>query len=141
MNIKKLLTGTSKTKLVIAAFIVGGILFVAFLDPHDPEYHQAVDQELKLAKRVCEESLGWVMQNPERLKMDNSSLEHIKINGQSVRFEKIKPPYVLFWHSGFVHPGAANEIYCTFSDPRDSTADFYYSYEQRIWIDKIRFRR
>lgn len=136
MDIKKYLKQESRPRLFMAFFIVLGAVFILFFTSRDSEYLEEIDREIILAHKVCEASLPWILNNPESLKRGKNSLKHIKVDGETVHFKHIKPPVVLFHHSGFVHPGALNEFYCTFYDPRKTPSDSYYSYEERSWVDK-----
>ena len=132
------------SRLVVAALIIIGIVYVIFGYGHGPEYHEQVNRELEQAIQICENSREWVLSNPNRLKLGKAVLNHVKVNGRTTQFEHVKYPQVLFLDSGFRNidgSKTAQDIFCAFKDPRDSSAKFYYNYKTRQWVDKVRFHR
>ena len=131
----------SKVKLAIGAGIILTIAVLALHDPYDEEYMQEVEKELVIAKAICENSLDYVMRHSKKLKLGHNKLDNIKVNGKLMKLEHVKYPEVLFFHTGFKHPNAGNELYCSFSDPRSSSQDFFYNYEYKTWVKNMRSRR
>ncbi len=132
----------SNFKLGVAAIVIIGILYAAVYNPYDEDYLIEVEDELKLARLICENSVDWVLANKERLKLDNNVLEHIKVQDKKIELEHVKYPRAVLLHDGFGHPNAQVEFYCTFEDPRGNTGkSFYFDYRQRLWIDKTISRR
>lgn len=132
-----------KSRIVAAALIVGGLCYVVFGFGYGKEYHEQVNKELELAKFICENSRDYVQQNPERLKIGHADLKNLRFGGEKIELEYVRYPEVIFLESGFVNLNrskTARDIYCHYSDPRDSTAKHYYNYEKRTWQNKIRFR-
>ena len=136
-----------KSNLIFAALIIAAIIYVVVPDKRGKEFHRQVEEEIQLARVICEESLGWVLENRKRLKMGQSDLKNFKLNGYSFDLEYVDYPEVLFFDTGFRSATVDSskvpqqDFFCVFSDPRSSSADFYYDYSKRRWVDKIRFRR
>ena len=135
----------SNFKLAIAAIIFIALCYVLFGWKYDKEYNKEVISEIRLAQNICENSLKWVSENTKRLKMGHSDLRNIKINGKKVELEHVKYPEVIFLDSGIrmiqKNKKTATDLYCVVSDPRSSGTNYYYNYENRLWVNKVRFRR
>lgn len=132
-----------KSRLLMAVLIIAGIVYVFFGFGYGKEYHDQVNTELEMAKFICENSSDYVQQNPDRLKIGKANLKNLEFDGERLELEYVRYPEVIFLESGFSNldrSKTARDIYCHYSDPRDSTADYYYNYEKRIWKEKIRFR-
>ena len=137
----------SNSKLIFAALIIIGVIYVAFGFGYDAEYHEEVEIEKRWAQAICENSYEWVMADTQRLKLGKSDLRNVKVNGRKVKLEHIQYPEVLFLDSGIskitIKGGGgatAEDLFCTFKDPRGS-GEYFYNYENRQWVDKARFRR
>ncbi len=142
-EIKDWVDEQSKGKLLMTALIIAGIVYIIFGFGYGADYHDQVNRELELAKRICEESNRYVMSNPNRLKHGKSELDKFPLDGEEVKLEFVKYPQVIFLRSGFNNLDsrqAAEDIYCFYEDPRDSSADFFYNYKRKIWKNKVRFR-
>lgn len=144
MSLKSYIKSVPKSKKIFATFVVLAILIMVFYRPHGAEYAAEVDKEIVIAQRMCEKSREWALSNLSRLKMDESTLKHIKINGQEVKFKHIKHPKVLFFHDGFVHPNAQVELFCQIKDPRTDfmrgTNEYFYDYRRAKWVSNTRTR-
>lgn len=129
----------SKGKLILAALIVIGIISALFLNPHDAEYHQAVQAEIEIAKKLCEQSRDIVVNNMDRLKLDDNQLRDIPVDGQVPEFRYIGIPRAVLFHSGFAYAGSYKELYCTFKDPRGAvngpSASYFYDYNEQKWVN------
>lgn len=133
-----------KSRLIFATIIVLGLLYVILGFGYGPEYHKQVEEEKVIARYMCENAYEWVMADPERLKMGKSDIKNMPINGRKFTLEYVKYPEVLFLESGLRNINntqTAEDIYCFFKDPRDSTAKYYYNYATGTWVDKVRFHR
>ena len=132
-----------RSRLVVTAIILCGIIYAVFSGGYNSETNQKIEYEIKLAQMICEHSADWVMQDIGRLKMGKSDLKNIKINGESVPLEYVTYPVVLFQDTGIrnIDGSARDDLFCTFPDPRSSSHHFYFNYKNRIWVDHIRFRR
>lgn len=133
-----------KARIFMAILILCGIVYVIFGFGYGKDYHNRVNTELEIAKFICENSQEYVQKNPERLKLGKANLKNFAVDGERFELKYVKYPQVIFLESGFSNidrSKTARDIFCTYSDPRDSTADYYYNYEKHIWQDKIRFRR
>ena len=131
----------SRFKIIVAGAIVLGVLFLFLYNPYDEEYFEEVEKEIVLAKKICENSRNFILSHQKRLTLDNNVLRDIKVNGKKVELEHVKYPKVLFFHTGYGHKGAHNELYCSFSDPRKSSMTYYFEYERSMWVPRTRTRR
>ena len=141
MSLIHTLKHESNFKLFIAGTIVLIILVIAFNDPYDEEYLQEVERELIIAKNICESSVNYVAKHSKKLKLGNNVLDKIPVNGKIYKLEHVDYPKVLFFHTGYKHKNAGNELYCSSSDPRGSSKDFFFDYEYRRWVKQMRMRR
>ncbi len=133
-----------KSRLIMAALIIIGTFYVLFGFGYDEEHHKQINYELKLARHLCENSYNWIMADPKRLKMGQGDLRDVRIKGKKIELELVKYPKVIFLDSGITNIGrdkTATDLYCVFHDPRSTSREFYYKYDQRIWVDKVRFHR
>ena len=131
-----------KSKIIIAAIIILGLLYVLLYNPYDKDYLEAVEKEIPLAQALCESSVDWVLNNSDSLKLDNNTLDHIRVDGELVKLKHIKYPKAILLHDGFLHPGAQVEFFCTFREPRAyGEQSYFYDYRRRIWVDKTIARR
>ena len=138
----------SNGKLIFAGLIILGVAYVVFGFGYDAEYHKEVEEEKKWAQLICENSLRWVLADRERLKLGKSDLRNVRIDGRKVELKHIEYPEVLFLDSGISKISArgrrggatAEDLFCTFKDPRGN-GEYFYNYETRTWVDKVRFRR
>ncbi len=131
----------SNFKLVIAGLVVLGVVFMIFYNPYDEDYMQEVEKEIIVAKKLCENSREYILRNVNRLKLSDNVLDNIKVDGKLVKFEHLKHPQVLFFHTGYGHKNAGNELFCNFSDPRDKSKDYFYDYDIGSWVNRMRTRR
>lgn len=134
----------SKGTFIFAALILVIALYLGFKTPQGSAYNQQVSEELNLAVALCENSIGYVMSDPKRLKHGKSDLQNLKLNGQKVELEYVRYPQILFLDSGIrniTREKTARDIYCYVKDPRSSGAEYYFNYETRRWVDRVRFRR
>ena len=120
--------------------IVLGLIGTLIFAPRGKEFNITAEKEIKIAMQVCEASREWVEANRSRLKIDESKLGHIKINGRIPKFKYTKTPKVLFIASGFNAPNMLNNIFCEITHAA-TKQKYYFDYENRIWKDKVRFRR
>mgnify|MGYP000388969197 CR=1 FL=1 len=141
MSLIDTLKNESNFKLGVAAVVLITILFLTFYTPHDEEYMEEVEKELILAKKICENSRNVVLSQPKRLKLSHNKLDDIKVNGKRVELKHVEYPRVLFFHTGFKHTNAGNELFCQISDPRGTSKDYFYDYEYRVWKNNTRTRR
>lgn len=137
----KSLKHESKLKLVFAGAVLLTVLFVILYNPRDQQYFEDVGKEILVARKICENSIKWVETNPDSLKLSKNKLDHIKVDGQPVTLKLVKYPRIIFLHTGYKHKGAQNELYCTFSDPRDSSVKYFFDYETESWVNKTLTRR
>ena len=140
MNILERIKKESKSKLIIAGLVLAGVAYALVINPYDKEYMAQVETELALARKICENSRDFVMRYPNRLKLDVNVLENIKVDGKIIKLEHIAYPEVLYFSSGFRHRNAGNELYCSFSDPRTSSVEFFYDYKRDQWVPRTRSR-
>lgn len=145
MSLKKRIKNISLGKKIFTIFVIIAIVILIFYRPNDADHAAAVDREIVIAQRLCEESRGWALNNLSRLKMDESSLKNFSINGQIIKFEHIRYPKVLFFHDGFDHPNSQAELFCEIKDPRTDfmrgTNEYFYDYRRMVWRDNMRTRR
>ncbi len=142
MGLLSFIREESNFKLLVAAAVIGGVSYVVFYNPYDKEYYTEVERELGLARLICENSEEWVLSNEEHLKMDDNTLDRIRVNGQLIKLEHVKYPKAVLLHDGFHHPNAQIEFYCTFEDPRGNTGrEFFYDYHRHTRVDKTISRR
>ncbi len=142
MDWRRVLREQSKFKVFIAFLIVITLLFTLLLKPHGKKYMAEVEEELKVARLICEQSTDWVLENVDRLKLDNNMLETMTGDGNKIKFKHVKYPRAVLLHDGYGHPNAQVEFYCTFRDPSTSDGQiFYFDYRTRTWIDKTISRR
>ncbi len=142
-EIKDWVTEQPNSRLIISVLIIIGAGYVVFGFGYGKEYHEQVNEELELAKMICETSADFIQRNPERLKHGKSELNKLTYNGERIKLEHVKYPEIIFLESGFVNLNrtkSARDVFCYYSDPRDSSADYYYNYETKLWQDKVRFR-
>ncbi|MCB1652350.1 MAG: hypothetical protein KDI46_09895 [Alphaproteobacteria bacterium] len=133
-------------KLWGAGILILVVIYFAFFSGRGKEYHQHVEGELLLARMICEESQGWVLANRERLKIGKADLRTFKLRGETVALKHVKYPEILFLDTGVRganadSPEVWQNFVCEVSDPRSHSTHFYYDYQKRRWIDKVRFRR
>lgn len=144
-DFKRWLKSESKFKLLIAGALIIGVLFIAFFNPRDADYLKAVAEEIEIAKQICMNSSSTVLNNMERLKLDNNKLDDIPVNGEIPNLKYVRTPKVIFMHNGYARAGSKKELYCTFPDPRGSnefgSGTYFYDYEDRMWVGKTRTRR
>ena len=132
-----------KSRIFMAALIIVGIGYVIFGFGYGKDYHDQVNRELELARMICETSEEYVQSNPDRLKMGKADLKNLTYDGERIKLKYVKYPKVVFMESGFSNLNkrkTARDVYCFYTDPRDSTANNYYNYETKTWQNKIRFR-
>lgn len=134
-----------KGRNIIAGFIVLSVVYAILFNPRGREYSREVDEEIKIAMRICENSQDYVMNNRERLKLSNNKLDDIPVEGVIPRLRHVRTPEVILLHSGYRHANARQAFFCTFNDPRgkaaDSSSGYYYDYTQRAWVDTALNRR
>ncbi len=143
-NTRRWFRDQANGKLIVATIILLGIGYVVFGFGYDQKYHEQVNGELKLAAILCENSFDWVMADPKRLVMGRGDLHEVRVNGETIPLKHVKYPKVIFLDSGIRNINkstTATEIYCVFKDPRTTSKQFFYKYDERIWVDKVRFRR
>lgn len=144
-DFKRWLKEQSKFKLGVAGAIIVTVLYVIFLNPRDSEYFKNVAKEIEIAKQICINSSKSVLNNMERLKLDNNKLDDIEVNGKIPELKYVRIPEVIFMHNGYARAGQKKELYCTFPDPRGSnefgSGNYFYDYEDRMWVAKTRTRR
>ncbi|MEZ5813659.1 MAG: hypothetical protein R3E13_02895 [Alphaproteobacteria bacterium] len=134
----------ANSKLIIAAAIFLFGLYVFFGFGYSEDYHKQVNAEIKLAKLLCENSLEWIMADPNRLKLGQGDLRHVTVKGRKIKLEHVKYPKVIYLDSGIRNlkrKKTVTDLYCVFKDPRSTTREFFYKYDERLWVDKVRFHR
>ena len=135
----------SSNSLFFAVFVIVAIIYVGFGFGYDKDYHKNVIAELRLAQKICENSLNWVQADPKRLKMGQSDLKNIKVKGKKIELKHVKYPSVVFLDSGIRkindRRATATDLYCVLKDPRSGGAEYYFNYDQRRWVDRVRFHR
>jgi hypothetical protein len=131
----------SKTRVIAGLLIVGVTLYFVIGNPRGAKYNIAVEQEIKLARKICENGADWVLENLSDMKLGEATLDHIQVDGKAPELKHLRYPEVLFFDTGFRHSGQQAEINCTFSDPRSFSTHYYYDIRHRIWVDKARTRR
>ena len=132
-----------KIRLIAAALIIAGIVYVIFGGAYGKKYHEGVQRELRIAATLCENSLPYVAQNEAYLKLGNDFLKNVKVNGKLQKFEYIKHPKIVFYDTGFGKIGnrpAETDLFCSFKDPR-TNQNYYFKYDTGKWVDKVRLRR
>ena len=130
----------SNFKFVAAAIVVLGLIGMLIFAPRGKEFQLTAEREIKVAMEVCRASTEWVLANRRRLKIDAAELTHIKVNGQVPKFKYTKTPKVVYIASGFDAPNMLNNIFCEVTHAA-TKQKYYFDYENRVWRDKIRFRR
>lgn len=139
-DFKDRLRTESNWKFVIAAIFVLGFIGTLVFSPRGKEFHLTSEEEIKVAFQICENSREWVENNRSRLKIDEAKLSHIRVNGKIPKFKYVKTPQVIFIASGFDAPNMTNDIFCEVIHPATKKR-YYFDYTNRIWKDKVRFRR
>jgi len=143
-NLRKWYDDQPKIGLIAAALIIIALLYIILGPRFGREYQLQVYNELQLAAAICENSRQWVLSDPQRLKLGQGDLRHIPVRGQTVKLEYVDYPTVMFQDSGIkktTGDRTAQEIYCVYADPRVAGDRRFYKYDERIWVDKVRFRR
>jgi len=130
----------SNWKFIIAALFVLGWLGTLIFSPRGKDFNITSEREVKIAMQICQNSQQWAQANRSRLKIGDSKLDHIKVNGEIPKFEYVKKPQVIFIASGFDAPNMMNDIFCEVTNPA-TKQKIYFNYGNRAWTDKVRFRR
>lgn len=130
----------SNWKFIIAAVFVLGWIGTLIFAPRGKDFHITSEREVRVAMQICQNSAEWVEANRSRLKIDQSRLGHIKVNGEIPKFKHVKKPQVVFIASGFDSPNMMNEIFCEITNPATKQR-IYFNYGNKTWTDKVRFRR
>ena len=131
-----------KSRLIAGAVILAGVGYVVFGGAYGREYHKQVNEELSIAVKLCENSRGFVMRNFNSLKIGNTVLKEVRVNGEKREFEVISHPEIVVTATGFtttLGERKDQQIYCNFEDPR-SGKNFYYRYESGRWEDSVRLK-
>jgi len=143
-SLRKWYRDQPKARLIAAALIILALLYIIVGPRFGRDYQRQIYNELLLAEAICESSRTWVLANLRRLKLGQGDLRHITVNGKPVELEYVAYPKVMFMDSGIEKIGkgrTAQDIYCVYGDPRTAGDRKYYKYDERIWVEKVRFRR
>ncbi len=138
---RKLIDRHSKGKLIIAAAIMGLIIYLVLYNPRDNTFYVESEIEVALARKICENSVQWIENNMDRLKLDNNDLRHIPVQGRQVILKHVKYPKIIFLHTGYKHSNANNELYCSFKDPRNASIHYFFDYGTQGWVERTRTKR
>ncbi len=139
MRYRDFLENHSAGRLFTAGALLAGIAYAVYINPKDTSYFDAVEKEIVVAMRLCEESEDWLYTSTDHLKMDKNVLNQVLLDGQKVHFKHLKHPEVLLFSQGFEHTRETDELFCSFKDPRSGRA-FYYSYKHKRWEERSRTR-
>ncbi|MCB1720346.1 MAG: hypothetical protein H6860_00155 [Rhodospirillales bacterium] len=143
-HLKKWLKDQPKSRIIPAGLIVLILLYIILGPRFGREYQIQIYNELQLAAAICENSRNWVLADPGRLKLGQGDLRHIPVNGRHIELKYVDYPTVMFLDSGIKKTTGrrtAQDIYCVYADPRVAGDRKYYKYDERIWVEKVRFRR
>lgn len=142
-NLRRWLRNQPRTNLLFALVILGAVTYVIVSQSfYTKEYHMAVEAEIDLAKRICENSGDTIAKNKDLLKLDQGDLRDVIVEGKTAKLKYVKYPKVMFFETGVenIRGIDRSDVFCVFSDPRSASQVYYYDYNERGWKDRMRFR-
>lgn len=136
---KEFINRHSKIKICLLIAILLMIPTFALLNSKGVDYYVQVEQEIVIARKICEESRDVVLNDKKKLKFFHNTLNYISIDGQIPQLQYIKYPKAIYKHNGYAKNDYHIDLYCTFRDPRGAGATgddhYYYDYRRGIWIE------
>jgi hypothetical protein len=127
----------SRYKLFVAGVIIIALPVLILSRPQGAEFRKRATEEIEMAKQICIAAHNEVTANPQRLKLDENTLNDIPVNGQIPKLKYVEYPKVIYTHGGFARMNTSQSIYCAIKDPRGrneyGTNTYYYDYQDRSW--------